>query len=101
MTSLRFEISFINRDALREYQSLDGSLRKLVDKGFARLARRADEIGKPLAGKLAGCRELKFRSDGLRIIYRIVDGTIEIVEIIAIGRRDKDEVFSIGARRLL
>lgn len=101
MTSPRFEISFINRDALREYQSLDGSLRKLVDKGFARLARRADEIGKPLAGKLTGCRELKFRSDGLRIIYRIVDGAIEIVEIIAIGRRDKGEVFSTGARRLL
>lgn len=98
--SNRFEISFIDSNAEKEYLSIDGSLRKMVDNGLARLALRADEIGKPLHGKLAGCKELKFRADGLRIIFRIVNGTCEIVEIVAIGRRDKGKVFDKATRRV-
>ena len=41
----RFVLRFFNRDALKEYKSLDGSVRKLVDLGLAKLRVRADEIG--------------------------------------------------------
>lgn len=95
-----FQIAFIDQVALKEYRSLDGSVRAMVDKGLTRLAVRADEIGKPLGGKLAGCRELKFRFDGIRIIYRIVGERLEIVEIIAIGVRDKGRVFEDAGRRV-
>lgn len=96
----RFDIRFVDADALSEYQSLDGSVHSMVNKGLARLALRADQIGKPLNGTLKGCRELKFRSDGIRIIYRIIDGSVEIVEIIAIGQRDRGKVFSLAERRI-
>ncbi len=72
----------------------------MVDKGIARLALRADEIGKPLSGPLSGCRELKFRADGIRVIYRIRNGEIEIVQIVAIGLRDKGKAFDIAVARL-
>ncbi len=94
------EIVFINRDAQHEYLALDGSVRKMVDNGLARLRLRADEIGKPLTGSLQGCKELRFRSDGLRIIFRIVGNAVEVVEIVAIGARDKDRVFNAARRRL-
>lgn len=100
MTSARFKLAFIDRAAQKEYLALDGSVRGLVDKGLARLAARGDEIGKPLSGDLAGCRELKFRAEGLHVIYRIVNGTVEVVEIIAIGRRSRGEVFGIASRRI-
>lgn len=96
----RFEISFINRAAVKEYQALDGSVRAMVNKGLARLAVRADEIGNPLGGALAGCRELKFRADGIRIVYRIVGERLEIVEIVAIGARDKGRAFEDAKRRV-
>lgn len=96
----RFEVAFIDRAAMKEYQDLDGSVRAMVDKGLARLALRADQIGKPLGGALAGCRELKFRADGIRIIYRIVGERLEVVEIIAIGARDKGRVFDEAERRI-
>lgn len=98
--SARFEVAFIDRAAMKEYQDLDGSVRAMVDKGLARLALRADQIGKPLGGALAGCRELKFRADGIRIIYRIVGERLEVVEIIAIGARDKGRVFDEAERRI-
>lgn len=74
MNVARFKVEFYDKTAEKEYLSLDGSVRAMVDKGIARLALRADEIGKPLSGLLAGCRELKFRTDGIRVIYRIRDG---------------------------
>ena len=95
-----YEIGFIDRAAQKEYLNLDGSTRRLVDSGLMRLRVRADEIGKPLSGRLSGCKELKFRAIGIRIIFRIVNGEIEIVEIVAIGRRDKGDVFSRAEKRL-
>ncbi|MDO4848151.1 MAG: addiction module toxin RelE [Coriobacteriia bacterium] len=85
--------------AEKEYRSLDGSTRVMVDKGLLRLAQRADEIGKALSGALAGCKELRFRADGIRVIYRIVDGRVEVVQVLAIVSRDKGRVFDIPSKR--
>ena len=82
MSAARFDVEFYNKDAEKEYLSLDGSVKAMVDKGIARLALRADEIGKPLGGLLAGCRELKFRADGIRVVYRIRGGRVEVVQIV-------------------
>lgn len=100
MSAVRFEVEFYDKAVEKEYFALDGSVRVMVDKGIARLALRADEIGKPLLGRLAGCRELIFRVDGIRVIYRIRGSRIEVVQIIAIGARDKGRVFDIAAKRL-
>lgn len=94
MNVARFKVEFYDKTAEKEYLSLDGSVRAMVDKGIARLALRANEIGKPLSGLLAGCRELKFRTDGIR------DGRVEVVQIIAIAARDKGKVFDLASKRL-
>ena len=100
MTAARFSVEFIDEGAKGDYLSLDGSVRAMVDKGLARLALRADEVGKPLSGPLSGCKELKFRSDGIRVVFRIVDGRVQVVQVVAIGRRDKGKVFDAAARRV-
>lgn len=50
---------------------------------------------------LAGCRKIKFRHAGIRIVYRIVNGRTEIVEIITIGKRDDLDVYRTAAKRLM
>ena len=100
MSSDRFEVLFGCPAAEKDYKSLDGFTRVMVDKGLLRLEQRADEVGKPLSGTLSGCKELKFRADGIRVIYRIVNGHVEVVQIIAIGARDKGRVLEIAARRI-
>lgn len=96
----RFTVRFYNEDALKEYRKLDGSVKKLVDVGLRKLEVRADEIGKPLEGPLRGCKELKYRKDGVRVVFRIAGGVIEIVDIIAIGSRADGEVFKTAEKRL-
>lgn len=94
-----YELLF-TRGAQKEYASLDGSVRGMVDKGLARLRVRPGEIGKQLSGPLASCRELKFRADGLRLIYRIRNGQVQIVDILVIGQRDRGKAFEAAERRL-
>ncbi len=98
--SRRFTVRFYNEDALKEYRKLNGSVKKLVDVGLRKLEARADEIGKPLEGPLRECKELKYRKDGIRVVFRIAGGIIEIVDIIAIGHRADSEVFKTAEKRL-
>ncbi len=68
----RFDIHF-DVDAEKEYLSLDNSIINMVNAAIDELMYRADEAGKPLSNfsntKLVGCREIKLRSAGIRIIY--------------------------------
>ena len=96
----RFSVWFYNADAVKEYRRLDGSIKRLVDIGLKKLEDRADEIGKTLQGELRGCKELIYRDHGIRIVFRVVNDEVEIVEIIAIGPRDKGKVFASAALRL-
>ena len=102
----KFEIRF-HPKAYREYKKLDGSLVKIVDKSLEELEYRADEIGKVLGNsqnvKLAGCREIKLRDAGIRIVYRIINQKVDIlrlVYILAIEKRAADYVFRLADQRL-
>ena len=97
----RFVVGFLNREVEKEFQKLDGSQRKLVIIAIEKLKYRADEIGTPLHGDLAGCNKIKWRKAGLRMVFRIrEDGTVEIAEIVAIGRREASEVYRTATERL-
>ena len=99
--SARFLIQFYNAAARKDYERLDDSQKKLVNIALRKLEMRADELGEPLKGALAGCKKLKWRREGLRMVFRIGDdGAIEIVEIVAIGRRDKFAVYRSAEQRL-
>lgn len=100
MSAERFKVGFISAAAKKEYDALDGSVRDMVDKGMLRLALRAHEIGKPLAGALAGCKELKFRANGIRLIFRICGNCLEVVEIITISSRERGKAFEIAKSRV-
>lgn len=73
MSNQRFEVRF-HPGAYKEYIDLDNSTAEIVDKALEEMEYRADEIGKNLRNnndtKLAGCKEIKLRGAGIRIIYR-------------------------------
>ena len=105
MSQQRFEIRF-DEDAWQEYEALDGSLKNIVDKYLERMEFRADEIGKNLENyastKLSGCKELKLKKYGIRIIYRVTDihvDILKVVDVLAVEARSKDFVFNIAHKR--
>ena len=102
----RFKIRF-DKKAQKEYDKLDGGVKGHVNKGLAKLRKRADTLGKELENKrnmkLHGCRELKFKGSGVRVIYRItgkLEDELEIVMILGVGDRDEDKAFKDASTRL-
>jgi len=64
---------------------------------------KPDGIGDPLSGALAGFTKIKPKAMSLRIVYRptpLPNGIIRM-EIIAIGPKNREEVYDMAARRLM
>jgi mRNA interferase RelE/StbE len=106
MPAERFDVRF-DEDAKHEYNRLDGSVLRIVNEAIDGLVERADEIGTTLRNnsdtKLAGCREIKLRDAGIRIVYRLTDQVINvlrIVYILTVERRTKDMAFKIAHTRM-
>lgn len=92
------------KEAEKDWNKLDGSQKKFIAKGLQRIEENGADIGEELGNKrninLSGYRKLKFRSNGLRIVYKIVDNVIEVAEIIVIGSRADDEVYETAQKRI-
>ena len=98
----KYEVKF-HPGAFKEYERLDNTTAKMVDKKLAVLEIRPEEIGKPLAGNLSGYREIKLRSIGVRIIYEVCQNNSSspgVVYILAVQKRDKDRAFKLAAKRI-
>lgn len=50
--------------------------------------------------KLKGCRKTYCGDAKFRIITKVIENTVKIVEIIAIGKRDDKEVYFLAAARI-
>lgn len=105
MSNARFEI-FFDPDAAKEYEALDNSVCEIVDKSIEELEIRADEVGKPLGnkqnGKLVGCKEIKLRTAGIRIIFKVTKEIVHVlcvVYILTIEKRSNDFVFKVADKR--
>lgn len=103
---VKFDVR-LDKDAAKEYQKIKQPDLSIVDKSIDELMIRADEVGKPLGNKrgmnLAGCKEIKLRDAGIRIVFRVTNETVEVlrvVYILAIEKRSRDFVFKIASARL-
>jgi mRNA interferase RelE/StbE len=97
-----YKIEFLP-DAEKDFDALDGSIRKEVGKKIDALAENPF-LGKPLGKKygveLTGFYKLYVSKKKYRIVYRMIGKHIEVIEIVGIGKRDKEEVYKLVARRI-
>lgn len=96
---MTYKIEFDPR-AEKDYHRLDNSQRIAIDKSFFRICQIGMQAGEALSGKLSGCRKLKHKKLGLRVIFRQTVKGIEIIEIIAIGRRQDSKVYKEAEKRI-
>jgi len=93
-----YELEFLE-PALKEWRKLDGSIRQLFIK---QLAKRLLSPHVPLAklhGDLQNTYKIKLRNAGYRLVYEVIDRQLVIL-VIAVGRRDHDEVYLKASQRL-
>lgn len=84
--------------ALAEWRKLDGSVREPLKKKLAERLMNPRIPAAALSG-MADCYKIKLRSLGFRLIYR-VDLDVMFVTVIAVGKRDKDQVYAAAKNRL-
>ena len=102
----RFDVR-LDPDAEKEYAKLDSSVVEIVNKAIDELEERADQVGKILGNKrdtkLVGCKEIKLRDAGIRIVFRVTNEVVEVLQVVyilAIEKRSRDFVFKIASDRL-
>ena len=93
---MSYELAFLEV-SLREWKKLDGSIREQFK---AKLAERLQNPRVP-AAKLTGHADrykIKLKTAGYRLVYEVRDMEI-LVLVIAVGRRDRNEVYKLAAGR--
>ncbi|MCJ2072854.1 type II toxin-antitoxin system RelE/ParE family toxin [Methylobacterium sp. J-030] len=84
-------------EALKEWRRLDAPVR---DQFKAKLSERLRDPKVPSA-RLHGAKEryeIKLRGAGFRLVYAVRDREL-IVLVVAVGKRERNEVYRIAARR--
>ncbi len=99
---MAYKVIFTN-DADNDLKGLDKSIRTQVIKKAIALQENPF-LGNPLGNKfgldLTGYYKLYAAKKAYRIVYRLIGEQIEVVEIVGIGRRDKEEIYRLVVKRL-
>ncbi|MDR3189882.1 MAG: addiction module toxin RelE [Lactobacillaceae bacterium] len=86
--------------AAKDFKKLDNSQKIQVSRGLNKIATMGTQIGKPLIGNLIGLREIKLLRLGLRIVFAQNGNQIDVIDIIAVGKRADGEVFDVVEKRI-
>ncbi|MBN9072495.1 MAG: type II toxin-antitoxin system RelE/ParE family toxin [Rhizobiales bacterium] len=93
---MSYELEFLET-ALREWKKLDANTREQFRR---KLAERCENPRVPSA-KLRGAKDrykIKLRSSGYRLVYAVEEERL-VVLVIAVGRRDRAEIYDIAKQR--
>jgi len=94
---LTYELEF-DVDALKEWQKLDGSIRAQFKKQLAKRLLAPHVPSAKLHGDLQNTYKIKLRDVGYRLVYEVIELRLVVV-VIAVGRRDHDEVYLLASQR--
>jgi len=94
---MTYELVF-KQDALKEWQKLDSTIKtQFKKKLIERLSNPKIEPSR-LNG-MKDCYKIKLRKAGYRLVYQVRDLEV-VVSIVAVGKREKNSVYKIAAKRI-
>jgi mRNA interferase RelE/StbE len=85
-------------DALKEWRKLDGSIQAQFKKQLTNRLLEPHVPSARLHGDLQNTYKIKLRDAGYRLVYEVIEQRLVIV-VIAVGRRDHDEVYLLASKR--
>ena len=93
---MSYELAFLP-SALREWNKLGGMLRaQFVGKLAERL--EAPRVPGDALHGMADHHEVKLRSSGYRLVYRVEEEAVTVV-VVAVGKRERGAVYRMAVRR--
>lgn len=85
-------------DALKEWQKLD----KAIQQQFAKKLKKCCDNPHVPSAKLRGikdCYKIKLRTSGFRLVYQVIDNVL-VIAVVAVGKRERSEVYHLASERL-
>jgi mRNA interferase RelE/StbE len=94
---MSYSLAFVE-SALKEWRRLAPPVREQFKK---KLAERLEHprVAAARLHNLADCYKIKLRTIGYRLVYQ-VDDKVVLVTVIAVGRRDKNDVYRAAGKRM-
>lgn len=94
---MRYSVKF-REDALKEWKKLDSP----IQQQFAKKLKKCCENPHIPSAKLRGiknCYKIKLRASGFRLVYQVIDDIL-VVAVVAVGKRERSEVYNLASERL-
>ena len=85
--------------AWKEWQDLDGSIKKPLKKLLEKRLDNPHMPGGELTDDLRGCYKIKLKKQGVRLVYRVQNDAL-IVMVMAVDRREDSVVYRSAITRL-
>jgi mRNA interferase RelE/StbE len=92
-----YRLTFL-RDAKKEWDKLGGNVKQHLQRKLVGILQSPHRPSARLSG-LPGCYKIKLRDIGYRLVYRVYDDRV-VVQVVAVGRRDGNDVYNAAAKRL-
>lgn len=97
-SELTYQLRF-HRDALDEWQKLDGSIQKPLKRKLQKRLQQPIVESQRLHGKLSDCFKVKDNKTGYRLIYFVDYQALEVL-VLAIGKRERLIVYEVTLERV-
>ena len=93
-----FRIQFIKESA-KDWNKLDNSIKLEFKKNLQPRLQNLDVESSRLSGDLSDCYRIRAPKSGYRLVYKVENETLVIL-VIAVGKREDEEVYRSAAIRL-
>ena len=94
---MSYELAFVE-SALKEWRKLAAPIREQFKAKLQERLRHPHVPSARLHG-MPDCYKIKLRAAGYRLVYQVDDGVL-LVTVVAVGKRDKNTVYSIAGKRV-
>jgi mRNA interferase RelE/StbE len=95
---MTYSLDFDSR-ALEEWKKLGDTVRQQFKKKLAEVLLNPRVEANRLSS-LPDCYKIKLRSSGYRLVYQVIDQEVVVVFVVAVDRRERDQVYRKAAERL-
>ena len=93
----KYRLKFVP-DAWREWQALDGSIKRALKPLLAKRLQNPHVPGSLLHRELAGCYKIKLLKQGYRLVYMVEDDVLFVL-VLSVGKREDNAVYRAATKR--
>lgn len=94
---MTYTIKF-RESATKEWDKLDKALQQQFAKKLKKCCENPHVPSAKLRG-MPGCYKIKLRASGFRLVYEVIDDVL-IIAVVAVGKRERSDVYQLASERL-